>query len=96
MVVEALRAIRPGATVAINSIHLDGIPEFPYDLMWRERGIRSVANFTRADARAFLELAATIPITTVVDPYPLSDANIALTRLSRGEVDGAAVLVCGR
>jgi propanol-preferring alcohol dehydrogenase len=94
VVVEALKAVRPGGTVAINSIHLDTIPEFPYELLWRERGIRSVANFTRADARAFLELAAAIPIETVVDPYPLADANIALSRLERGEVDGAAVLVC--
>ena len=56
--------------------------------------IKSVANFTRADARAFLELAAAIPIQTVVDPYPLSDANIALARLERGEVEGAPVRVC--
>jgi propanol-preferring alcohol dehydrogenase len=94
VVVEALKATRPGGTVAINSIHLDTIPEFPYELLWRERGIRSVANFTRTDAAAFLELAASIPVQTVVDPYPLADANIALSRLERGDVDGAAVLVC--
>ena len=58
----------------------------------RERGIRSVANFTRRDAEEFLTLAAEIPITTAVDLYPLADANIALDRLKRGEVDGAAVL----
>ena len=92
MVVEALKAIRPGGTVAINAIHLDTIPEFPYDLLWRERGVRSVANFTRRDAEEFLALAADIPIETTVDPYPLADANIALERLKRGEVDGAAVL----
>jgi propanol-preferring alcohol dehydrogenase len=92
VVVEALKALAPGGTVAVNAIHLDRIPEFPYDLLWRERVVRSVANFTRADAREFLELAAAIPITTVVDPYPLEDANLALVRLRRGEVSGAAVL----
>ena len=92
VVVEALRAIRPGGTVAINAIHLDTIPEFPYELLWRERSIRSVANFTRHDATEFLSLAEEIPITTTVDAYPLADANIALDRLNRGDVDGAAVL----
>ncbi len=60
--------------------------------VWRERGLRSVANFTRRDAEAFLALAAEVPIQTVVDPYPLADANIALDRLKQGKVDGAAVL----
>ncbi len=92
VVVEALKALRPGGTVAINAIHLDTIPEFPYDLLWEERGLRSVANFTRRDAEEFLTLAAEIPIQTIVDPYPLADANIALERLKRGEVEGAAVL----
>ena len=95
VVVEALKAVRPGGTVAINAIHLDTVPEFPYRLMWMERGIRSVANFTRRDAEEFLQLAAEIPITTVVDPYPLSDVNVALHRLKTGEVDGAAVLLTG-
>jgi propanol-preferring alcohol dehydrogenase len=92
VVIEALKALRPGGTVAINAIHLDKIPEFPYDLLWRERVLRSVANFTRKDATDFLALAAEIPITTTVDEYPLSAGNIALDRLKRGEVDGAAVL----
>ncbi len=92
VVVEALKALRPGGTVAINAIHLDKIPEFPYDLLWRERGVRSVANFTRTDATEFLALAAAIPVATTVDEYPLEAANIALDRLKRGEVDGAAVL----
>ncbi len=92
VVVEALKALRPGGTVAINAIHLDTIPEFPYRFLWRERSLRSVANFTRRDAQEFLELAAAIPIATVVDPYPLADANIALDRLRLGEVSGAAVL----
>ena len=93
VVVEALKALRPGGTVAINAIHLDAVPEFPYELLWMERGLRSVANFTRKDAEEFLELAGQIPITTVVDEYPLADVNVALRRLKTGEVNGAAVLV---
>jgi propanol-preferring alcohol dehydrogenase len=93
VVVAALRAVRPGATVAINAIHLDEIPAFDYDLLWRERGLRSVANFTRRDAEEFLALAAAIPIRTVADVYPLTDANEALADLARGDVGGAAVLV---
>lgn len=92
VVVEALKALGPGGTVAINAIHLDTVPEFPYELLWMERSISSVANFTRADAEEFLELAAEIRIETVVDTYPLADVNIALGRLKSGEVDGAAVL----
>ncbi len=93
VVVAALRAVRPGATVAINAIHLDEIPAFDYDLLWRERALRSVANFTRRDAEEFLALAASIPIRTVADVYPLADANTALADLAQGDVAGAAVLV---
>ena len=92
VVIEALKAIKPGGTVAINAIHLDTVPEFPYELLWMERGVRSVANFTRQDATEFLAVAAEIPIETVTDRYPLRDVNIALGRLKAGEVDGAAVL----
>ena len=91
--IEALKALDRGGTVAINAIHLDHVPEFGYDLLWWERQIRSVANFTRADAIEFLDLAATIPIRTAVDEYPLSDANLVLQRLKRGDVSGTAVLV---
>lgn len=93
VVVEALKALKRGGTVAINAIHLDAVPEFPYELLWLERGLRSVANFTRRDAEEFLTLAADIPITTVADPYPLADANIALSQLKSGDVNGAAVLI---
>ena len=92
VVVAALRAIVPGGTVAINAIHLDEIPAFDYDLLWRERGLRSVANFTRRDAEEFLAIASEVPIRTVADVYPLADANTALRRLAAGEVSGAAVL----
>ena len=95
VVVAALRAVDRGGTVAINAIHLDRVPEFPYELLWWERSIRSVANFTRRDAREFLELAVTIPIRTEIEPIPLDDANVALARLARGEIVGAAVLVTG-
>jgi len=95
VVVEALKSVARGGVVAINAIHLDRIPTFGYDLLWGERQIRSVANFTRQDAKEFLELAGEIPIRTVPDVYPLSDANLALQRLKDGRVNGAAVLVPG-
>jgi propanol-preferring alcohol dehydrogenase len=94
VVAAALKALDRGGTVAINAIHLDRLPEMPYGDLWWERSIRSVANFTRDDAREFLALAATIPIRTEYETHPLEDANIALERLSRGEVRGAAVLDC--
>jgi propanol-preferring alcohol dehydrogenase len=96
VVVAALRAVRPGATVAINAIHLDEIPAFDYDLLWGERSLRSVANFTRRDAEEFLTLAAAIPIRTEPDVRPLTAANEALADLAAGRVSGAAVLVPDR
>nr|MCU0260914.1 zinc-binding dehydrogenase [Ilumatobacteraceae bacterium] len=92
VVVAALSAIRPGGTVAVNAIHLDGIPAFDYGLLWGERSLRSVASSTRADAEALLRLAAEIPIRTVRDVYPLEAANEALADLAAGRVGGAAVL----
>jgi propanol-preferring alcohol dehydrogenase len=88
----ALQALAPGGTVAINAIHLDGIPAFPYEELWRERALASVANFTREDARAFLALAGRIPVVTTFETLPLDEVNRALSRLERGEVHGAAVL----
>jgi propanol-preferring alcohol dehydrogenase len=93
VVVAALRAVDRGGTVAINAIHLDRVPEFPYELLWWERRVRSIANYTRDDAREFMALAAQIPIHTMADTYPLADANKALQRLEAGQVAGAAVLV---
>jgi propanol-preferring alcohol dehydrogenase len=92
VVVAALRATAPGGTVAINAIHLDRIPQFSYDLLWRERNLVSVANYTRDDARELLGLAAAIPIRTETDVLPLAQANEALSRLKQGEIQGAAVL----
>ncbi|MGD9695795.1 MAG: zinc-binding alcohol dehydrogenase family protein [Thermoleophilia bacterium] len=92
VVVEALRAVDRGGRVVVNAIHLDRIPEMPYELLWWERAVQSVANVTRADAAEFLPLAAAIPVRTDVEAHPLEDANLALARLAAGEVHGAAVL----
>jgi propanol-preferring alcohol dehydrogenase len=95
VVVAALRALDKGGTVAINAIHLDRVPEFPYDLLWWERQVASVANYTRDDAREYLELAESIPIETSVDVFPLREGNEALKRLAEGRIEGAAVLTPG-
>jgi propanol-preferring alcohol dehydrogenase len=91
-VLAALEALERGGAVAINAIHLDGIPAFDYGALWWERSLRSVANFTREDAREFLALAAAIPIRTSFDVWPLREANVALECLKAGRVGGAAVL----
>lgn len=95
VVVAALHALAPGGTVAINAIHLDRVPEFSYDLLWRERSLRSVANFTRTDAREFLDLAQAIPVRAEVQTFPLEAANEALSSLARGDLRGTAVLMIG-
>jgi alcohol dehydrogenase, propanol-preferring len=92
IVVTALRNLDRGGTVAINAIHLDRIPAFPYDLLWWERSLRSVANFTRADAREFVELACAIPIRTEIQRFPLADGDEAMRRLSTGELEATAAL----
>jgi alcohol dehydrogenase, propanol-preferring len=95
VVVAALRALAPGGTVAVNAIHLDGMPAFPYEWLWLERGIRSVANFTRRDAREFLDVAARIPIRPVATTFPLERAADALAAVEEGRRDGSAVLLVG-
>jgi propanol-preferring alcohol dehydrogenase len=90
--VAALAATAPGATVAINAIHLDRMPEFSYDLLWWERQLRSVANVTRDDVTQFLALAAEVPLRTQTEVFPLAAANEALRRLEAGAISGAAVL----
>jgi propanol-preferring alcohol dehydrogenase len=92
VVIDALSALDRGGTVAVNAIHLDGIPAFDYRRLWWERSIRSVANVTRADVTALLELAPLLPIVTHADRYPLDQANEALQALAQGHVSGAAVL----
>ncbi len=74
-------------------IHMSPIPELPYDLLWGERVVRSVANLTRADGHEFLALAARMRVHTEVEQFPLEDANEALARLKSGALRGAAVLV---
>ena len=72
---------------------MSNIPEMPYDLLWQERTIRSVANVTRRDAEEFLPLAAQIPIRTTVETFPLSEANQVLQQVKASAIEGAAVLV---
>jgi propanol-preferring alcohol dehydrogenase len=79
--------------VVCGGIHMSDIPSFPYELLWEERVVRSVANLTRADAVEFLALAPLVPVKTSVTPMPLSAANDALRRLRHGELTGAAVLI---
>lgn len=92
VVTAAVRALDRGGVVAVNAIHLDRLPEMPYDDLWWERSIRSVANVTRADVREFLELAAAIPVRTRTEVLPLDDAGTALRRLATGDVSGSFVL----
>jgi alcohol dehydrogenase, propanol-preferring len=92
LVPAALRHVRKGGSVVCAGIHMSDIPAFPYDALWGERVIRSVANLTRADGDEFLALAPTVPVRTEVEVFPLEDANDALDRLRRGELRGAAVL----
>ena len=73
-------------------IHMSDIPAFPYRLLWGERVVRSVANLTRRDAEEFLAIAPQVPVKTEVQTFPLTEANEALRRLRKGEIQGAAVL----
>jgi propanol-preferring alcohol dehydrogenase len=93
LVPAALRALVPGGTVVCAGIHMSDIPSFPYELLWRERSIRSVANLTRADGTEFLALAPRVPVRTHVTAYPLSEAGTALDDLRAGRFSGAAVVV---
>jgi propanol-preferring alcohol dehydrogenase len=92
VVAAAVRALDRGGTVAINAIHLDGLPAMPYEDLWWERSIRSVANVTRRDAEEFLAIAARLRLTTDVEVHPLESANVALGRVASGAVSGTAVL----
>jgi propanol-preferring alcohol dehydrogenase len=89
----ALRALRKGGIVVCGGIHMSDIPQFPYDILWEERVVRSVANLTRDDAREFLALAPRVPVKTTVVPMKLSEANEALSALREGRLQGAAVLI---
>ena len=92
LVPAALRATAKGATVVCAGIHMSDIPSFPYEILWGERVLRSVANLTRQDGVEFMQLAPQVPVRTEVEEFPLEQANEALDRLRAGEIRGAAVL----
>ena len=93
LVPAALRIVRKGGRVIAAGIHMSDIPAFPYEILWGERSVSSVANLTRADGEEFFRLAAEAPIRTKVTTFPLEDANEALARLRDGRLTGAAVLL---
>jgi alcohol dehydrogenase, propanol-preferring len=95
LVPKALRAMAPGGTVVCAGIHMSDIPQFPYEILWHERTVRSVANLTRLDGEEFLPLAQSVPVRTEIQTYPLADANRALDDIRHGRVRGSAVLVIG-
>jgi propanol-preferring alcohol dehydrogenase len=92
LVPQALRVLAKGGVVVCAGIHMSDIPSFPYDILWGERAIRSVANLTRRDARKFLELAPKVPVHTGVRPYVLEDAGQALEDLRAGRFMGSAAI----
>jgi len=92
LVPVALNALAKGGVVVCAGIHMSDIPSFPYELLWGERGVRSVANLTRLDGDEFLGLAPEVPINTEVEAFALEEANEALGRLRAGEIRGSAVL----
>jgi len=95
LVPAALAAVAPGGTVVCGGIHMSDIPSFPYELLWGERAVRSVANLTRADGEALLALAPRVPVETAVSTYPLEAVDDALADLRAGRFVGAAVIVPG-
>jgi propanol-preferring alcohol dehydrogenase len=92
LVPKALRDVVKGGIVVCGGIHMSDIPQFPYDILWGERRVCSVANLTRQDGRDFIKLAQEVPVRTTVTPFPLAHANEALTALREGALSGAAVL----
>jgi len=93
LVPAALRAVAKGGVVVCAGIHMSDIPSFPYEILWGERAVRSVANLTRKDGEEFLALAPEVPVRSEVHPLPLEEANEALSALRGGEIRGVAVLV---
>ncbi|MBD2470886.1 zinc-dependent alcohol dehydrogenase family protein [Nostoc sp. FACHB-145] len=93
LVPTALRAVSKGGTVVCAGIHMSDIPSFPYEILWQERMLRSVANLTRKDGEEFLALAPKVPIRTAVTAFPLTQANQALNALRSGQIEGSAVLI---
>lgn len=95
LVPHALRAVAKGGIVVCGGIHMSDIPSFPYELLWQERTLCSVANLTRRDGNEFLALAPRVPVRTEIQTFPLAEANVALANLRDGKLRGAAVLVMG-
>ena len=95
LVPAALRAVAKGGSVVCGGIHMSDIPSFPYELLWGERVLRSVANLTRADGNDFLDLAPRVPVRTEVTTFPLESSNRALDHVRAGDLQGAAVVVPG-
>ena len=93
LVPRALEALNKGGVVVCGGIHMSNIPSFPYDLLWNERSICSVANLTRRDGKEFFLIAPRIPVKTTVQTFQLEEANEALARLREGKIRGAAVLI---
>ena len=93
LIPTALRAVRKGGVVVCGGIHMSDIPGFPYNILWGERILRSVANLTRQDAKDFLQLAPKVPVRTRIEKFALEDANLALEALRSGNLSGAAVLI---
>jgi propanol-preferring alcohol dehydrogenase len=93
LVPQALKVLAPGGTVVCAGIHMSDIPSFPYEDLWQEREIRSVANLTRADGHEFLNEVAKAPIKTTITTYPLDQAEQALQDLKAGRFEGTAVVV---
>ncbi len=92
LIPAALRATAKGGIIVCGGIHMSDIPSFPYEILWEERVLRSVANLTRRDGIEFLEIAPRVPVKTDVQTYRLEDANLALDDLRQGRITGAAVL----
>jgi propanol-preferring alcohol dehydrogenase len=92
LVPQALAAVRPGGRVICAGIHMSDIPRFPYAILWSERVVQSVANLTRADGLAFLDVAPRVPVRTTTRTYALAQVNQALDDLRHGRFEGAAVI----
>jgi alcohol dehydrogenase, propanol-preferring len=88
-----LKLLAPGGTVVCAGIHMSDIPSFPYEDLWHERTIRSVANLTRRDGEEFIALAPKVPVRTTITKYPLEQAESALADLRAGRFEGTAVIV---
>lgn len=89
----ALKAVEKGGTVVCGGIHMSDIPSFPYEILWGERQLVSVANLTREDGLGFMKLAPQVPVRTKVETFPIEQGNEALNRLRQGRIEGAAVLL---